>query len=94
MKNYRVTVNGVAYDVVVEEVGGAPVVSAPVTVAARTAFSATPSAVKTRLAADHASVLESIKARLPERFTSQNRHILRGLTVVISRWTQRDSLQI
>ena len=31
MKNYRVTVNGVAYDVVVEELNpGAPIAAAPV----------------------------------------------------------------
>ena len=42
MKNYRVTVNGVAYDVVVEELGAnstpvAPVASAPVAAAPATA---------------------------------------------------------
>ncbi len=45
MKNYRVTVNGVAYDVVVEEIGAnpyAPVASAPV--AAPAAPAATPAA--------------------------------------------------
>ena len=47
MKNYRITVNGVAYDVTVEEVGGAEVtapVVAPAAVAAPAAPKAAPKA--------------------------------------------------
>ena len=50
MKNYRVTVNGVAYDVVVEEIAGgaapAPVAAAPAPVAAAPAPAAAPVAPK------------------------------------------------
>ena len=47
MKNYRITVNGVAYDVTVEEVGGAEVaapVAAPAAAAAPVAPKAAPKA--------------------------------------------------
>ena len=50
MKNYRVTVNGVAYDVVVEEIAGgaapAPVAAAPAPAAAAPAPAAAPAAPK------------------------------------------------
>lgn len=46
MKNYRITVNGTAYDVAVEELGAgaAPVAAAPVAAAPAAPVAATPSA--------------------------------------------------
>lgn len=60
MKNYRVTVNGVAYDVAVEEIDGenAPVASAPVAAPA-----AAPAAPKKAVSANAGSV--AVKAPMP-----------------------------
>lgn len=50
MKNYRITVNGVAYDVTVEEVGGSEV-AAPVAAPAASPVAAAPAAPKAAIPA-------------------------------------------
>ena len=60
MKNYRVTVNGVAYDVVVEEVSAGTVPAAPVAPAAKPTPAPAPKAVP----AGNASA-NAVKAPMP-----------------------------
>ena len=63
MKNYRVTVNGVAYDVVVEELGATAPVAAPVPVAAPTAAPAPAPTPAPKKAAPAGGV--AVKAPMP-----------------------------
>lgn len=70
MKNYNVTVNGVTYEVTVEELGE---VSAPAaTVAAPVAPKATPAAPKAAPAAAPAAGGETVKAPMPGTILKMN----------------------
>ena len=64
MKNYRVTVNGVAYDVVVEELNGSAVAPAPVAAAPVAAPKAAPAPAAAPKASGTAGAV-AVKAPMP-----------------------------
>ena len=64
MKNYRVTVNGVAYDVVVEELNGSAVAPAPVAAAPVAAPKAAPAPAAAPKASGNAGAI-AVKAPMP-----------------------------
>ncbi len=92
MKNYRITVNGTAYDVTVEEAGGqavpaaAPVVSAPKAAPAAPAAPAPASAAPAPAAAAPAGSIE-VKASVPGKVfkveASVGQSVAAGDTIVI-----------
>ena len=75
MKNYRVTVNGVAYDVVVEELNGsvapAPVAAAPVAAAPVAAPKAAPAPAAAPKASGNAGAI-AVKAPMPGNLIKVN----------------------
>ena len=75
MKNYRVTVNGVAYDVVVEELNGsvapAPVAAAPVAAAPVSAPKAAPAPAAAPKASGNAGAI-AVKAPMPGNLIKVN----------------------
>ncbi len=76
MKRYNVTVNGVVYDVVVEEVTGgaapAPVAAAPAPVAAAPAPAAKPAAPAAKPAAPAGDAKCSVSAPMPGNILAVN----------------------
>ena len=71
MKNYRVTVNGVAYDVVVEELNGSAVAPAPVAAAPVAAPKAAPAPAAAPKASGNAGAI-AVKAPMPGNLIKVN----------------------
>ena len=71
MKNYRVTVNGVAYDVVVEELNGTAVAPAPVAAAPVAAPKAAPAPAAAPKASGNAGAI-AVKAPMPGNLIKVN----------------------
>ena len=71
MKNYRVTVNGVAYDVVVEELNGTAVAPAPVAAAPVAAPKAAPAPAAAPKASGTAGAI-AVKAPMPGNLIKVN----------------------
>ena len=71
MKNYRVTVNGVAYDVVVEELNGSAVAPAPVAAAPVSAPKAAPAPAAAPKASGNAGAI-AVKAPMPGNLIKVN----------------------
>lgn len=65
MKNYRITVNGTAYDVAVEEVGAGSVSAAPAAPVAQTPAPAAPKATPAAPAASSGAGSISVTAPMP-----------------------------
>ncbi len=72
MKNYNVTVNGVTYEVAVEEIGAAAVAAAPAAAPAPVAAPAPAAAPAAPKAAAPAAGTESVKAPMPGTILKMN----------------------
>lgn len=72
MKNYNVTVNGVTYEVAVEEIGGEAAPAAPAAAPAAAAAPAPAAAPAAPKAAPAAAGAESVKAPMPGTILKMN----------------------
>lgn len=86
MKNYRITVNGTAYDVAVEELGGSAAVSAPApaaSVAAPAAPAAAPAAPASSAAAGSIIVTAPMPGKILAVKASVGQAVKKGDVVLI-----------